>query len=176
MSCKNHHSRSHEVEWGFWTKKLPTLCGKFKRAATQSIWLRILIIAIFGNKTTILHILCDRNPDLGTLGFQIRTANVFPSQKILKKELILNQQYLPHLDPDSTDLSFEIGKFFKRSSNLLSFFWNSAQKLQNWLENCYPWIFIIKYSTTQLILNQWYLLHKDSDSIDFFVWNWVFST
>jgi len=47
--------------------------------------------------------LCDRNPDLNTLEFQIRAATFLPSQKILKKELILNQGYLPHPDSSSAD-------------------------------------------------------------------------
>ena len=47
--------------------------------------------------------LCDWNLVLGALKTHISVAIVSSSQNFLKKELILNQRYLPHPTPNASD-------------------------------------------------------------------------
>ena len=53
--------------------------------------------------------------------------------EISSRELILNQQYLPHLNSDSADFFFEFGYLFPRNPNLQFVYENFAHKFSELL-------------------------------------------
>ena len=93
-------------------------------------------------------------------------------QNFCKKELILNQRYLPHPDSDSTDFFFEIEYFFTKNPDLQLYFADLAPRRPDLrrkftaLKNCLQ---------PHWFLDQRYLLHPDSDSTDFFLNLGIFS-